>query len=178
MRRVFVDTEWTAAPWSGRSELMWIGLADEGGRVWSAISADIDIDPSTNDFIAGVWKYISPDDPRLMASEIAAGVREFCGDVDEFWAWIPTFESFAEWSNLGSDAPDIYAKYWDWDLQLLQSLVDPWPDSWPDRLHDLNAAAVEAGVDLPPRQANHLAPNVHVVWNRHLFERILHARQD
>lgn len=111
------------------------------------------------------------------ASEIAAGVREFCGDVDEFWAWIPTFESFAEWSNLGSDAPDIYAKYWDWDLQLLQSLVDPWPDSWPDRLHDLNAAAVEAGVDLPPRQANHLAPDVHAVWNRHLFERILHARQ-
>lgn len=61
-RRVFLDTEWTAPPWSDRSELMWIGLADEEDRTWSAISADVDIDPSTNDFVAGVWKYISPDD--------------------------------------------------------------------------------------------------------------------
>lgn len=55
-RRIFLDTEWTAPPYSDQVELMWIGLADEEGRVWSAISSDVDIDPSTNDFVAGVWK--------------------------------------------------------------------------------------------------------------------------
>ena len=176
-RRIFVDTEWTALPWSGRAELLWIGLADEEGRSWSAISADVDIDPAANDFIAGAWKYISPDDPRTTSSAMARAVVEFCGEVDEFWAWIPTMESFAEWFELGSDAPDLYAKYRDWDLQMLRSLVDPWPDAWPDTLHDLNAAARDAGVEIPPRQANHLAPDVHAVWNRDLFELILHTQR-
>lgn len=176
-RRIFVDTEWTAAPWSGQAELMWIGLADEDGRSWSAISADVDIDPATNDFISGVWQLIRPDDPRLTSDEITAGVVEFCGDVDEFWAWIPTMERVAEWFGLGPEAPDIYAKYWDWDLQMVRSLVDPWPEGWPDSLCDLNTAAVEAGVEIPPRQENHLNPIVHALWNRELFERILQSRQ-
>ncbi len=176
-RRIFVDTEWTSLPWSGHAELMWIGLADEDGRSWSAISAEADLDPTTNDFISGIWNYISPNDPRSTSEEMAAGIVEFCGDVDEFWAWIPTMGSFAEWFDLGGDAPDIYARYWDFDLQMLRSLVDPWPPGWPDTLHDLNAAATEAEVEIPPRQPNHLAPTVHPVWNRELFERIKAARQ-
>ena len=175
-RRIFVDTEWTSVPWSGHAELMWIGLADGDGRSWHAISADA-IDPLADDPTDGVWKYISPDDPRTPSREIATGVREFCGEVDEFWAWIPTVESFAEWFGLGREAPDLYARYWNWDLQMLQSLVDPWPEGWPDELNDLQAAAVAAGVAIPPRQANHLAPDVHAVWNRELFELILQSRQ-
>lgn len=97
---------------------------------------------------------------------------EFYGDVDEFWAWTPTMESIAEWFDLGRDAPDIYAIYWDWDLQLMRSLVDPWPEGRPGSLLDLNAAAVEAGVEIPSRQANHL----NAVWNRELFE-LIRARQ-
>ena len=151
---------------------MWIGLADQEGRAWSAISSEIDFDSH-----AGVWQYIAPDDPRSGSSEIAAGVIDFCGGVDEFWAWIPTVESFAEWFDLGSDAADLYARYRDWDLQVVRSLVDPWPEGWPDHLHDLNAAAVEARVEIPPRQANHLAPDVHAVWNRELFELIVQSRQ-
>ncbi len=177
-RRIFLDTEWTALPWSGQAELMWIGLADEDGRVWSAISAEAEIDPETNDFISGVWKYISPDDPRSTLEEIAAGIVEFCGDVDEFWAWIPTLESFAAWFELGPEASGIYETYRDWDLQMLQSIVNPWPVGWPDQLQDLNAAATDAGVELPPRRPNHLAPDVHVVWNRDLFELIRRARGD
>lgn len=176
-RRIFVDTEWTAPPWSSDSELMWIGLADEDGQSWSAISADVDIDPATNDFVAGVWKLISPDEPRTTSDQIAAGVVEFCGDVDEFWAWIPTMERFAEWFDLGAGAADLYARFWDWDLQLLRSLVDPWPEEWPERLHDLNAAAVDAGVEIPPRQPDHLAPTVHALWNRELFVLIERARR-
>jgi len=55
--------------------------------------------------------------------------------------------------------------------------ADPWPEGWPDILHDLNTAAVEAGVEIPPRQANHLVLDVHAVWNGELFELILQSRQ-
>ncbi len=171
-RRIFLDTEWTAPPWSERSELMWIGLADEEGRAWYGISAEVDIDPSTNDFIPGVFRLITPDEPRLARTELAAAVIEFCGRVDEFWAWIPTLERFAGWFGLGEEAAEIYSRYWDWDLQMLRRLVQPWPDGWPDRLFDLNQAAVEAGVEIPPRAVNHLHPRVHAEWNRELFERI------
>lgn len=41
-RRVFIDTEWTAPPWSDRAELMWIGLADEEGRSWYGISSEVE----------------------------------------------------------------------------------------------------------------------------------------
>jgi len=171
-RRIFVDTEWTAPPWSNRSELMWIGLADEEGRSWYGISSEVDIDPSTNEFISGVFRLITPDEPRISRRELAALVAGFCGDVDEFWAWIPTLEKFSAWSGLGEEAADIYAKCRDVDLQMIRSLVQPWPDTWPKRLLDLNAAAVEAGVEIPPRAVNHLHPRVHAEWNRELFELI------
>lgn len=175
-RRIFLDTEWTAPPWSERSELMWIGLADEEGRSWYGISSEADIDPKKNDFISGVFRLIDRDEPRLPRAELAKAVMEFCGDVDEFWVWIPTLESFAQWAGLGVEAPRLYAKSRDVDLQMLRSLVQPWPGHWPDRVHDLNAAAREAGVGIPPRAVNHLHPRVHAEWNRKLFELIQASR--
>jgi hypothetical protein len=44
---------------------MWIGLANQEGRSWYGISSEVDIDPSTNDFISGVFRLITPDEPRL-----------------------------------------------------------------------------------------------------------------
>jgi hypothetical protein len=92
-RRIFLDTEWTAPPWSEQSKLMWIGLADEEGRSWYGISSEVAIDPATNGFIAGVFRLITPDEPRLTNQEPATAVVDFCGKVDEFWAWIPTMKS-------------------------------------------------------------------------------------
>jgi hypothetical protein len=175
-RRIFLDTEWTASPWSDRSELMWIGLADEEGRTWYGISSEVEIDPSTNDFISGVFRLITPDEPRLSRAQIAAAVVDFCGGVGEFWAWIPTVESFAQWFGLGDEASEVFEKCWDVDLQMLRGLVSPWPDGWPNRLHDLNAAAVAAGVEIPRRAVNHLHPRVHAEWNRRLFELIRASR--
>jgi hypothetical protein len=120
---------------------------------------------------------IPADAPRLHRPEFAAAVVEFCGNVDEFWAWVPTVENVAKWFGLGAEAPDLYAKYWDVDLQMLQSLVEPWPARWPTRLFDLNAAAVEAGVEIPARTPDHLNPRVHALWNRRLFEMILESRE-
>ena len=170
-RRVFVDTEWTAPPWWEQSELMWIGLADER-HVWYGISSAVDIDPSTNDFVSGAFRLITPDEPRMSRAQLAEAVVDFCGNVEEFWAWIPTRESFAEWSGLGDEASAVFDRCWDVDLQMLRGLVNPWPLGWPNHLHNLNAAAVAAGVEIPRRALNHLHPRVHVEWNRQLFELI------
>ena len=58
-----------------------------------------------------------------------------------------------------------------------RSLVQSWPEGWPDGLLDLNAAAVEAGVALPLRAVNHLHPRVHTEWNRELFA-LIHASRE
>jgi hypothetical protein len=171
-RRIYLDTEWTAPPWSEQSELMWIGLADEEGRSWYGISSEVEIDPSTNDFISGAFRLITPDEPRMSRQQLAAAVVDFCGHVDEFWAWIPTVERFAEWFGLGDEASEVFDRCWNIDLQMLQALVNPWPPGWPSRLHNLNAAAVAAGVEIPRRAANHLHPRVHAEWNRQLFKLI------
>ena len=165
-RRIFVDTEWTEPPWSERSELMWIGLADEKGKSWYGISSEADIDPSSNDFVSGIFKLIAPDESRLTRQEIATAVLEFCGDVDEFWAWIPTEERFLDFFGFGDEGTELFSKYWDVDIQMLRSLIQPWPNNWPSHLLDLNRLAVEAGVKIPPRAENHLHPRVHAEWNR------------
>jgi hypothetical protein len=175
-RRIFLDTEWTAAPWSKRSELMWIGLADEEGRSWYGISSEVEIDPSTNAFISGVFRLITQEEPRLSRAQLAEAVVDFCRDVNEFWAWIPTVESFAQSSDLGDEASEVFKKCWDVDLKMLQALVSPWPVGWPNRLNDLNKAAVAAGVQTPPRAVNHLHPRVHAEWNRQLFNLIRAAQ--
>ncbi|MFT3957058.1 MAG: hypothetical protein QM722_22580 [Piscinibacter sp.] len=176
-RRIFVDTEWTAAPWAGPSELMWIGVADEAGRSWYGISSEVEIDPTTNSFIAGAFRLISPNEPRLSRAQLAEAIVSFCGnEVDEFWAWVPTLQSFTEWSGLGAQAAEVLARYRDIDLQMLRALVDPWPGAWPDDLHDLNAAAAALGIEIPPRAPNHLHPRLHAEWNSRLFSLIRAAR--
>lgn len=174
-RRIFLDTEWTAPPWLEHSELMWIGLADEEGRSWHGVSSEAEIDPTNNEFVAGVFGLISPDEPRMSRQQLADAVLDFCGNVDEFWAWIPTAERFADWFRLGDEAAQVFAKCWDVDLQVLQPLVEPWPNAWPTQLHNLNSAAVASGVEIPSRAPNHLHPRVHAEWNRKLFARILQA---
>jgi hypothetical protein len=171
-RRIFLDTEWTAPPWSKQSELMWIGLADEEGRSWYGISSEVEIDPSSNAFISGAFRLITPEEPRMARQQLKAAVVDFCGEVDEFWAWIPTAEGFAEWSGLGDKAPEVFDRFWNIDLQMLRALGDPWPPAWPNSLHNLNSAAVATGVEIPPRAPNHLHPRVHAEWNRQLFELI------
>ena len=168
-RRVFVDTEWTAAPWASGSRLLWVGLADESGALWSAVDADIDLGPLAGGAIAPL---IQPDEPRLTRAEMRAAVVEFCGEVDEFWAWVPSEESVAAWFDLGDEAAELFGGYWDIDLQHLQALIDPWPDKWPGELCNLRPIAEELGVELPERRPDHLNPRVHAEWNRELFARI------
>ena len=172
MRRIFIDTEWTAVPWSSASDLLWVGLADESGRSWCGLSSEARIASDNERYVSDLLQLITPDVPRLARTELATAIREFCDQVDEFWAWIPTVESFAAWSRLGEAASDVYGRCRDIDLQMLKTLVSPWPSTWPSNLQDLNAAAASASVSIPPRAANHLHPRVHAEWNRQLFKLI------
>ena len=174
--RIFVDTEWTAVPWSANVELLWIGLSDESGRNWSALCSDVVIDPQYSQYVADLMNLITSDVPRLPRTQLGPGIREFCDGVTEFWAWVPTLASFSEWSELGESAAAVYQRCKDIDLKMLRSVVTPWPESWPTELSDLNAAAAEVGAVLPARAPNHLHPRVHAEWNRQLFYSIQNLR--
>lgn len=169
MRRIFVDTEWTAVPWSEHRDLLWIGLADSTGATICGLNADYRMHPSFDRYTAELLALITPDVPRLPRDELSSRVREFCGDSAEFWAWIPTLQSFAAWAKLGSEAAPVYERCRDIDIQMLRSLVTPWPSNWSPTIHDLNAAATSAGVPIPERAKNGLHPRTHALWNRRLF---------
>ena len=136
----------------------------------------MEIEPATNAFVAGAFKLITREEPRLSRPQLAQALVNFCRDVDEFWAWVPTVDSFARWFGLGDEAPELYRRCWDIDLQMIRALVSPWPAGWPERLNDLQRAAVAAGVQPPARAVNHLHPRVHAEWNRQLFTLIRAAQ--
>jgi hypothetical protein len=177
-RRVFLDTEWTAVPWSSSADLLWIALSDEAGRKWCGICSEAKVDPAYEKYVSDLMQLVGDDIPRLARHQLRAAVLEFCKEVTEFWSWIPTQEGFAAWSKLGESAATVYRQCRDIDMQMLRSLVSPWPPGWPSDLNDLNQAATLSGAALPVRAKNHLHPLVHAEWNRQLFSHIQHARSN
>lgn len=176
-RRIFLDTEFTNLPWTGHSDLLWVGLADEAGNGWSAINAEVVVDETASEFTRSVVVARMPnDEPRLSRDELAAGIIEFCQQPDEFWAWCPTVEILADRFGLGEDAPSVHARYWDWDLQLLEQLVSPWPPGWPTCLCDLNARVRELGLHPSPNDHPH-HPGHDALWNRDVFQLIARREQ-
>ena len=173
MRRIFVDTEFKNLPWTDHSELLWIGLADEAGNSWSAINTDVVLDEHASEFTRTVVADRMPsDEQRLTAAGLAAAVREFCGEiVDEFWAYGPTVEVPADLFGLDDDASEAHARYWDWDLELMRRLVDPWPAGWTTTMSDLNSAARWAQVDLPPNELAH-HPRHDALWDLEVWRMI------
>lgn len=173
MRRIFLDTEFKNLPWTGHGELLWVGLADQAGNSWSAINTDVVLDEDASEFTRTVVAGRMPNDElRLDANELATAVREFCGDVvDEFWAYGPTVEALAELFGLGDEAPAAHARYWDWDLELMRRLVDPWPTGWTTEMSDLNSAARQAQIELPPNKLAH-HPRHDALWDLEVWQMI------
>jgi hypothetical protein len=170
MRRIFLDTEFTDLPWSGHSELLWVGLADQAGRSWSALSADVSTEAHLSEFVRDVVVPVIPaDEPRLKRTDLSSAIVEFCADVDEFWAWCPTPAVLSEVFALGQKADSAYDQYWDWDFRLLKKAVDPWPEAWPQGLHDLHRIVRERCIDVPPNEHAH-HPRSDALWDLHVWE--------
>lgn len=176
MRRIFVDTEWTAVPWSEHRDLLWIGLSDSSGATFCGFNADYRVHPSYEQYTGDLLALITTDVPRLPRDGLSSQVQMFCGESVEFWAWIPTLASFETWAKLGSESASVYERCRDIDIQMLRSLVNPWPGGWAMTIKDLNAAATNAGITLPERAKNHLHPRVHAQWNHRLFGLIQAAK--
>lgn len=173
--RIFVDTEFKNLPWTGHSDLLWIGLADEAGNSWSAINDDVRIDEHASEFTRNVvLPRMSADEPRLSRRELEAEIRRFCGSPDEFWAWCPTVEVLSKIFGLGPDAPAAFERYWDWDFQLLRRVVDPWPAGWPAQLCNLSTAARNAGIAVPRNDSPH-HPRDDALWARRVFQLVAAA---
>ena len=94
---------------------------------------------------------------------------EFCADVDEFWAWCPTTANLSEVFALGEEADIAYNQYWDWDLQLLKRAVNPWPEGWPEGLHDLHCVVRKRRIEVPPNECAH-HPRSDALWDLHVWE--------
>jgi hypothetical protein len=169
VRRVFVDTEFTDLPWTGRSELFWIGLADELGTSWSGVCSDIDLSAASEFTRSHVLPRLTADEPRLDRVELAAGVVDFCGHVDEFWAWCPSEQDLIALDLPATEAAEAWRRYWDWDFQLLRRLVSPWPDGWPTECRDLHRAATALRTALPPNPNAH-HPAADAQWNADVFK--------
>ena len=170
MRRIFLDTEFTDLPWSGHSELLCVGLADQDGRSRSALSADVSTEAHLSEFVRNVVVPLIPaDEQRLGRTELSSAIVEFCADVDEFWAWCPTPAILSEVFALGEKADSAYDQYWDWDFQLLKRAVDPWPEAWPRGLHDLHRVVRERRIEVPPNERAH-HPRSDALWDLHVWE--------
>lgn len=168
-RRIFADTEFTDLPWTGRSRLLWVGLAAEDGTSWSALDAEAAADDCVSPFVrTAVLPHIRPEEPRLRRDELRRAIINFCGSPDEFWAWCPTPDDLVS-LDAPTGAEPLHARLWDWDFQLLREAVDPWPDAWPTSLCDLQALAARTGVTLPENPSAH-HPRHDALWNLRVYE--------
>lgn len=174
-RRIFVDTEWSAPPWSPECELMWVGLADEQGNAWCGVLEGADLDGFRGELMRSIAPLVK-EERVFSRSGLADAIRGFCGDVDEFWAWLPPLDRFAEYFELGDEAEELFARHWDVDLAMLRRVVIPWPEGWPEHLCNLGVAA--EGFEVPPRSPDHMHPRVHALWNREMFLRLPDDRRE
>ena len=171
MSRIVVDCEFVDLPWRGPKTPLWVGLACEDGTSWSGVNAEVDQRSVSGWTAQHVLPLIPPDEPHLSVSELAAGIREFCTGVSEWWAWCPTVDDLKRGFDLDRHTAERYHRaYWDWDLQLIRNVVTPWPDAWPLVLGDLHRLAVDRGVELHPNERPH-HPRFDAEWGLGILRR-------
>jgi hypothetical protein len=171
VRRIFLDTEFTDLPWTGRSELLWVGLVDEQGRQCSAVLADTDVGRCSDFVRTQVLPQIPAEEPRLHRGDLAALVLNFCGEVDEFWAWFPSRDDLIGFGVEEAAAGELLRRLGDWDYQLLRQIVGQAADAWPRECRDLHALADAAGIALPDNPRAH-HPVHDAAWGRQVYEAV------
>jgi hypothetical protein len=157
--KYFLDTEFIE---NGRQQpltLISIGMVDEHGRAFYAVSSEFD-PAEANDWVK---EHVLPQIegfPQSTVEEIAAGLREFVGkDTPEFWGY--------------------YADY-DWVIlaQIFGRMIDL-PKGWPMFCRDIKQLAMEWGNPRLPKQTekehNALAD---AQWNKAAYEFLMEKAKD
>jgi hypothetical protein len=153
----FIDTEFTNLPWVARSELLWIAVVDETGtREFSAVNADCDLDACSTFVRQHVVPQLHRAHRWLPHVELASALTRFVSEASRselrFWAWQPSVADVAFLADDPSRAPELHARFADWDYRLTLDLLGEVPLSWPVTCDDVHARATQARIQLP---ANH-----------------------
>lgn len=75
MSRIVIDCEFVDLPWKGPRTPLWVGLACEDGRSWSGVNAVMARAPVSGWTAQHVLPLLSPDEPHLSVTELAASIR-------------------------------------------------------------------------------------------------------
>lgn len=129
----FLDTEFTDLPWTGRSELIALGLVSETGDAVQ-ITLNQFSEERCSDFVKVNVLPLLPAPEERVTNDVAKDILDaFIGREPVFWAWMPTVHQIAA---LTPDAKpnELHARYADWDFQLFQTLCEP---TYPQRLANL-----------------------------------------
>ena len=149
----YLDTEFNEAP--GRLDLISIGIVDEEGREFYAVSSEFD--PSAcNDFVRTHVLANLGDGPRETHAQIRTRLLAFVGDRRPRW-----------WTYFG--AYDHVLLCW-----LFGAMVDL-PRGWPMHTMDLKQAMVERGLresDMPRKPKGAHNALVDARWNKAAHEKI------
>ena len=169
-RRIFIDAEFTALPWEANAGLLWLGLADESGRTWSAVNRDVDLSTVGEFSQNHVVPQIPLEEPRLTMAEMAPEVIRFCGSRVEFWAWCPTETDIASLGVRDSDVSAMRAAHWDFDFVLLRRVIPVWSSRWSPTCGDVQEFARMQGLRRVPRNAHPHHPAFDAMWAAEVFK--------
>lgn len=154
MTRYYIDSEFNEAP--GKLELISIGIIDENGREYYAVSSEFD-EKDCNDWVkANVLPKLGIA-PRKTKKQIAKEILTFIGnDTPQFWGY--------------------YADY-DWVIfcWLFGAMIDL-PKGWPKYCKDIkqlfdDVSKKKTVVD-PPQEIEHNAL-ADAKWNKKLHEHLM-----
>lgn len=170
MRRVFLDTEFTDLPWTGRSELLWVGLACSDGRSFGGLCADTDVSLSSTFVRAHVLPRVTADVVRMSRRDLARAVVEFADPVDELWAWCPDEAGV----STSAYRPRTRRRSGTVTATGTSSCCAPWSThgrvGWTAACRDLADLARRSGIELPPNPRAH-DPVADAEWGRSVFAR-------
>lgn len=152
--KYFFDTEFDE---DGKTiELISIGMVDENGREFYAVSNEFNPD-KCNDWVkANVLPLLPPQETWISREQIAEGLLRFVSKEPVFWAYYADYD----WVTL---------------CQLFGRMLDL-PEGWPMYCKDLKQLKDHYGVQTAPEQSQEHNALADAQWNKELYDHIMRTK--
>ena len=169
---VFIDTEFTCLPWEFTSQAVSIGIFCENGDEYYGCISDFDVtnlSQFVKDKVIPLLPAVSQRKPKeIISSEIGQFFQ--AKNVSRVWAVFPTLQQIQNMYDGNGDLHTIYAKYADWDFQLLKGFLSPLPNDFPTFCSDLSPYIDKLDPDrLPMNNSEHHALE-DAKWNYKIWQ--------